>query len=81
MRFSLKRSPRNAFPKLNVEGSNPFARFRERSHRGPRSRQLANTASETARVPPLFGNARNAPIPDGLSMLLPIGTAPAQRAR
>ena len=27
MRFSLKRSPGNAFPKLNVEGSNPFARF------------------------------------------------------
>ncbi len=27
MRFSLKRSLGNAFPKLNVEGSNPFARF------------------------------------------------------
>ena len=27
MRFSLKRSLGNAFPKLNVEGLNPFARF------------------------------------------------------
>ena len=27
MRFSIKRSLGNAFPKLNVEGSNPFARF------------------------------------------------------
>ena len=27
MRFSLKRSLGNALPKLNVEGSSPFARF------------------------------------------------------
>ena len=27
MRFSLKRSLGSAFPKLNVEGSNPVARF------------------------------------------------------
>ncbi len=27
MRFSLKRSLGNAIPKLNVEGSSPFARF------------------------------------------------------
>jgi hypothetical protein len=41
---------------------------------------LADTASKTARVPPLFGNARNAPMPVGLPKLLPIGTVPARRA-
>jgi len=31
MRFSLKRRLGNAFPKLNAQGSNPFARFESKA--------------------------------------------------
>ena len=49
MRFSLKRSLGNAFPKLNVEGSNPFARFGPKrvgsGHLWPESEGVSNAAS------------------------------------
>ena len=49
MRFPLKRSLGNALPKLNVEGSNPFACFGPKrigfGHLWPESEGVSNAAS------------------------------------